>query len=30
MIGTTGNEAPFLTEKDLKDKEDMEKQQAVS
>ena len=29
-IGTTGNEAPFLTEADLKDKEVMERRQAVS
>jgi hypothetical protein len=29
-IGTTGNDAAFLSEADLKDKELLEKQQAVS
>ena len=29
-IGTTGNEATFLSEADLKDKELLERQQAVS
>ena len=29
-IGTTGNEAMFLSEADLKDKEQLERQQAVS
>ena len=29
-IGTTGNDAAFLSEADLKDKEQLEKEQAVS
>ena len=29
-VGTTGNSVPFLKESELKEKEEMEKQQAVS